>query len=398
MVTLLQIGILSGLLAAVGGRVDAAQPGVDEILATLRVRHKPIVALSCTFSQKRMPTQYFINRAAKDLDVPPAKVEQKYKVGSLTELFEAADGRYLLRVSELGDSGRPARKDVMGFDGRIRWKQLKVPIEDDPSGQSYRDSKTEIGGKNHAILFTGSAYPVASYLGDSVLASQMALGDLIRDGQSSERLEDESVGGSPCAVIRWQLASGDLKQRNTAWMDTSRGLALRKYTEELLLHGNKWIRTRAAEAVEMGVTAFKDAAGKQVEYHYPKIVHSEIFNGDDNLKTFDEHCEFKELRINPPTPNDLFALHIDEGTGVFDLDTGKYSVFGRGPGENLKKIIDRRVKEADKQASESGLSDVPDIQSPPPSLASRGMWVGLALGVVGIAAALILKIRGSRSP
>ena len=395
MFKLWQLGFFLGVLATVSARGESGRQGVAEVLDALRDRHQPITALSCVFRRKQLPTPYFVARAAKDLDVPAAKVEEKYKLSTVVNLIEVADGRYFLQSFNDANAGRPERKDVMGFDSRMHWKQIKVPIDDDPTGQAYRDSQTELGGKGHETLFSASAYPM-TFLGDSVLPFQKRLDDMIREGATSERLGDEQAVGAPCVVIRWQALVGGVEQRNTAWLDKTRGFALRKAIEEYQLPDQKWIRTRSVAAAEMGVAHFKNPSGQKLIYHYPKILLSETYNSDDNLKTFDERIEFDEVQINPPTPNDQFAVRIDEGSSVLNLDSGKYSVYGGGPGVKLKQIVDRRVKEADRQAKAVSSLGEPGLQSLPPTLASRGMWAGLALGVAGIAVALILKVRGSR--
>lgn len=397
MMGLMSTGTVAAILLAVGGGPDARMPSeVEKAVASLRRRHEQIGALSCAFRQKRTPTPYFVARAAKDLDLPPAKVAENYSTTSRTELVESADGRFCLEVMEILDAGKPKRKDRLGFGGKTRWKQAKVPLDDDPTGQQFRDSKTEIGGKNVEGLYGASGMPVVRFLGDTVLSFQKPLYGLIQEGRDWEALDEESISGAPCAVIRWRATVGGVEQRATVWLDKSRDLALRRYSEEYQVPEKGWLRTLVCEAAEMGVARSKGRSGEATDYHYPKVVLSEIYNTDDHEKTFDERCEFEEVRINPPVTADLFALQIDEGTGVFDLDTGKYSIYGRGPGPKLKQTIDKRIDEAHRQARESGLLEAPDVLNPPQSLATRGVWAGLALGVVGIACALTLKVRQSR--
>ena len=369
-------------------------PEVAKVVAGLRQRHESITSLSCVFRQKVTPTPYFVARAAKDMDVPQAKLRQNYSTSTRNDMVEAADGRFHLTITQIEEDGSPRGRDHFGFDGKNRWKQAESPLEGGKAGQ-FVTTKTEIGGgKRVDDLYGGSVAPVARFVGDNVLPSRKPLYATIQEGRDWEALGEETVSGSRCAVIRWRSGAGGVEQRFSLWLDTGRGLAIRRYLEEFRDPKKGWLRMVVCEAREMGVSRYTTPSGVQSDYHFPKVVTSEVYNADDHKKTFDERYDFDEVRINPSLSNELFALHIDEGTGVMDVATGRYSIYGRGPGPKLKKIIDKGVAEAHRQAYEAEASQPPGVLHPPQSLATRGAWAALALGAVGIAVALALKVRG----
>ena len=386
-------GVSALLITSAGTSAEAAPTTFVEVVDRLRERSDEVQSLICEFEQTVTPTPYFVARAAKDMDLPRQQIVDNYSSRSANFMVESSDGRYLVRILRYDNEGRPTRKDTFAYDGQSAWKQVEVPLDGDESGERFRSSKTEVGGDRGGDHYVASISP-ARFLGDAALPDREPLFALMEQGRGGELLERESVDGDPCVVVRWRSPAGSFEKRTTAWLDVSHNLVLRRYLEEYNPPESGWIKTMSCEASGLGETRFRTNAGKATRYYYPKAIIAEVYNADEQEETFVERYDFEGVRINPKIGPDTFALQIDEGTGVLDLDTGQYSVYGSGPGPKLNALIDQRVAEARRQAHDSGLQKPPGSQKPPVSPATYGMWAALALGVVGLVSALALKIRG----
>jgi hypothetical protein len=392
------MGLLLVGMAALSAAKDAGAAGardpVAQIIDQLRERHAPIKGLSCTFRLFQKPTPYYVARVAREENAPAETVAKNYGGDTACRFVETAGGQFYLQVTQLDADGKPTRRDLTVNDGKLAWTQIELPPDGDKSAGEFIDSQTQIGGAI-AVIYEGTTYP-RHLLGDTVLPSSKPIHVQLTEARDVEQLDEASVGGAPCVVLRWRATVNGAEMRTTLWLDKARNLMMRRSLDDYHDPEKGWVKSMTCEVHEVGVTRYEAAPGSTREYHYPKVFSSELFNSDLE-KTFDYRYEIDELQINPRPPAGLFALRIDEGTGVLNLETHKYSVYGHGPGPKLKALIDRRVEEAKQQAQESGGQGPPGVQAAPTSPIGHGVWIALIVGVVGLIVALVLRIRARAS-
>lgn len=375
------------------GRGEPVQSARD-IAGRLKVYRAGVKGVSCSFRQTRTPTAYYIESAAREGGVSPEAVKNNFADETRCEYTELADGRYYARISKVSGGGKSPRHDVVVFDGKKAWKQTKVPLENDPSGKEYRDSITEIGGSAPATIYAMSV-SIKEFFGFAVLPSDKPLDELIVRGNADRAVERENVDGAECFVVQYTAEVNGAEQRNTLWLDGGHGLAVRKAVQEYNVPGKGWLKEKESKTLAFGEAVYRPGGGEAVTVYYPKNIISETFNAIGGQKTFDSTLEVDELTFNPRVSPDRFALKVDEGTGVMDVDTGRYAVHGNGPGPKLKKLVTERIEESKRQAS-ALLPETSGVQKPPESILSLGAWVALALGLLGLGVAVSLRLMRSR--
>lgn len=393
MLGLLLVG-MAALPTAEAADEAGARDSVAMIIDRLRERHAPIKGLSCAYRRSQTPTPYYVARVAREEKIPAETVAKNYGGNSDCRFVETAAGQFHLQVTQLDAAGRPTRRDLSVTDGKLAWTQVKLPPDGDTSAGEFIDSQTQIGG-SVAVIYDATTYP-RRLLGDTVLPSSKPLSALVSEARDVELLDEASIGGAPCVVLRWRALVNGAEMRKTLWLDKVRDLVVRRSLDEYQDPEKGWVKSETCEVHELGVARYEAAPGSMREYPYPRVFSSELFNSDRE-KTFDYRYEIEALEINPRPAAGLFALRIDEGTGVLNLETHKYSVYGPGPGPKLKALIDRRVAEAKQQGQEAGGQGSPGVQAAPTNAVGIGMWIALIVGVVGLIVALALRIRARAS-
>jgi hypothetical protein len=396
MMRLVLIGVVA-LLPVEGRRVGTAAPSgsAAQVVAGLRGRHTPLRVLSCRFSASRTPSLSALQDDEDGAGLPCEEARERYRFRENVRFLEGADGRFSLQVTRLDGAGRPTAVDRLGYDGKIAWKQFEVPRFGGATRASPPDVTTELGGEPLAGRYEAAVSP-KWFLGDSVLPSSEPLHARIAADPNAELLEDSPVYGSPCAVIRWREAAEGAGPRHTLWLDKAHGLVVRRSLEEASVPGRGWVVMATGRVPEVGVAHFTTDSGETAEYDYPKTILTETFDPVDSEKTNVGRFDIEEVRINPRPDADSFTPRVDEGTGLLDRDTGRYSISGDGPTPALKGLVSVAVEQARRQVREAGPYEVHGPRSSVPI--GRGLPAALAVGLLGLVAAAALRAGTTRWP
>jgi hypothetical protein len=274
----------------------------------------------------------------------------------------------------------------MSHDGRQTWK-----LTNQQEGDDAPPSVVEVGGK------IGDAYEgeaeVRLFLCDTVLPSSKPLYAQIAGSERAEYLGEERLDAAACLVVRWQTPlNGGSTRRETVWLDKDHRLVLRQYREEHMFPSkDDWETTGLWKVPEIGSTRFARDSNLTSEYWYPKRVIRIVSNGTNDL--FNGEYLVSQLIINNDMPTSYFKPQIEEGSNVFDMRTGLGTVYGRGPSKRLQKMIKNQVEEARNLAREATDRKPPGSLTPPTPWTTYCSWIALSLGGLGLAIAIVWRIR-----
>jgi hypothetical protein len=394
MVRLISIGIVALLAAEARPDQTVAPSGpVAQVVARLRGRHAPIRVLSCRFSVSRTPSLAALRDYEEGAGLPCDDAREQFGLRKNVRFLEASGERFWLEVVRLDVRSRPSRVERLGYDGTATWRQLELPPYGSAPQPRPADVTTEFGSEPLAGDYEAATSP-KWFLGDSILPSSEPVHARIAADPNAELLADSPVDGSPCVVIRWRSATDGAGRRHTLWLDKARGLAVRRSLEETSVSGRGWVVTATGRIPEVGITHFTTDSGATVEYHYPKTILTESFDLVDPENTVVGRFDIEEVRINPWLAADPFNPRVDEGTGILDRDTGRYSISGGGATPALKGLVSVVVEQARRRAYETSAFDASVPRSSVP--VGHGLLAAVAAGVIGLVVTVTLRAGTTR--